>query len=83
MDKHTEAYETVRKALRHDVNSALCWDVMSHLQLEKKNFREAAKCVSNALVHQPVSFLFSVFAFVDKVAACLHLRRTTFILSVS
>eukprot|EP01127_Copromyxa_protea_P006915 TRINITY_DN16851_c0_g1_i1.p1 TRINITY_DN16851_c0_g1~~TRINITY_DN16851_c0_g1_i1.p1 ORF type:complete len:867 (-),score=274.10 TRINITY_DN16851_c0_g1_i1:22-2601(-) len=52
-DKHAEAYELVRKALKSDITSALCWDVMSHLQLEKKNYFEASKCVQNALLHQP------------------------------
>lgn len=57
MDKHDEAYESVRKGLRNDVTSALCWDVMSHLHLEKKNFKEASKCVSNALLFNPVCWV--------------------------
>ncbi|KAM3927115.1 LOW QUALITY PROTEIN: N-alpha-acetyltransferase 16, NatA auxiliary subunit-like [Leptodactylus fuscus] len=49
LDKKEEAYEFVRKGLRNDVKSHVCWHVYGLLQKSDKKYDEAIKCYRNAL----------------------------------
>ena len=48
-----EAYELVRKGLRHDLRSHVCWHVFSLLHRSDRNYTEATKCCLNALRINP------------------------------
>ncbi|XP_012503657.1 PREDICTED: N-alpha-acetyltransferase 16, NatA auxiliary subunit [Propithecus coquereli] len=49
LGKRDEAYEFVRKGLRNDVKSHVCWHVYGLLQRSDKKYDEAIKCYRNAL----------------------------------
>eukprot|EP01121_Diplochlamys_sp_Union-15-3_P011867 TRINITY_DN347_c0_g1_i3.p1 TRINITY_DN347_c0_g1~~TRINITY_DN347_c0_g1_i3.p1 ORF type:complete len:796 (+),score=157.32 TRINITY_DN347_c0_g1_i3:344-2731(+) len=49
MDRKKEAYELVRKGLRYDIKSYVCWNVLALMYRSEKNYFEAAKCYKNAL----------------------------------
>ncbi|GJJ69727.1 N-alpha-acetyltransferase 15/16, NatA auxiliary subunit [Entomortierella parvispora] len=49
LDKKEEAYEFVKKGLRHDLKSHICWHVFGLLYRSDKNYEEALKCYSQAL----------------------------------
>uniref|UniRef100_A0A8D1YMH6 N-alpha-acetyltransferase 16, NatA auxiliary subunit n=1 Tax=Sus scrofa TaxID=9823 RepID=A0A8D1YMH6_PIG len=49
LGKKEEAYEFVRKGLRNDVKSHVCWHVYGLLQRADKKYDEAIKCYRNAL----------------------------------
>ncbi|XP_075805770.1 N-alpha-acetyltransferase 16, NatA auxiliary subunit [Microtus pennsylvanicus] len=49
LGKREEAYEFVRKGLRSDVRSHICWHVYGLLQRSDKKYDEAIKCYRNAL----------------------------------
>ncbi|KAF9897384.1 N-alpha-acetyltransferase 16, NatA auxiliary subunit, partial [Lobosporangium transversale] len=49
MDKKEEAYELVKKGLRQDLKSHICWHVFGLLYRSDKNYEEASKCYINAL----------------------------------
>ncbi|XP_030056406.1 N-alpha-acetyltransferase 16, NatA auxiliary subunit isoform X1 [Microcaecilia unicolor] len=49
LGKKDEAYEFVRKGLRNDVKSHVCWHVYGLLQRSDKKYDEAIKCYRNAL----------------------------------
>ncbi|XP_042541617.1 N-alpha-acetyltransferase 16, NatA auxiliary subunit isoform X3 [Dipodomys spectabilis] len=49
LGKKEEAYEFVRKGLRSDVKSHVCWHVYGLLQRSEKKYDEAIKCYRNAL----------------------------------
>ncbi|KAF9088025.1 N-alpha-acetyltransferase 16, NatA auxiliary subunit [Mortierella sp. GBA35] len=49
LDKKEEAYEFVKKGLRHDLRSHVCWHVFGLLYRSDKNYEEALKCYSQAL----------------------------------
>ncbi|XP_020735412.2 N-alpha-acetyltransferase 16, NatA auxiliary subunit isoform X4 [Odocoileus virginianus] len=49
LGKKEEAYEFVRKGLRNDVKSHVCWHVYGLLQRSDKRYDEAIKCYRNAL----------------------------------
>ncbi|XP_052588619.1 N-alpha-acetyltransferase 16, NatA auxiliary subunit isoform X2 [Peromyscus californicus insignis] len=49
LGKREEAYEFVRKGLRSDVRSHVCWHVYGLLQRSDKKYDEAIKCYRNAL----------------------------------
>ncbi|KAF9941414.1 N-alpha-acetyltransferase 15, NatA auxiliary subunit [Modicella reniformis] len=49
MDKKEEAYEFVKKGLRLDLKSHICWHVLGLLYRSDKNYEEASKCYINAL----------------------------------
>ncbi|XP_038166054.1 N-alpha-acetyltransferase 16, NatA auxiliary subunit isoform X2 [Arvicola amphibius] len=49
LGKREEAYEFVRKGLRSDVKSHICWHVYGLLQRSDKKYDEAIKCYRNAL----------------------------------
>ncbi|CAN8032449.1 unnamed protein product, partial [Ixodes persulcatus] len=47
--KKDEAYEYVRKGLRNDLKSHVCWHVYGLLQRSDRKYDEAIKCYRNAL----------------------------------
>ncbi|KAF9930828.1 N-alpha-acetyltransferase 16, NatA auxiliary subunit [Linnemannia zychae] len=49
LDRKEEAYEFVKKGLRHDLKSHVCWHVFGLLYRSDKNYEEALKCYSQAL----------------------------------
>nr|XP_023407017.1 N-alpha-acetyltransferase 16, NatA auxiliary subunit isoform X5 [Loxodonta africana] len=49
LGRKEEAYEFVRKGLRNDVKSHVCWHVYGLLQRSDKKYDEAIKCYRNAL----------------------------------
>lgn len=49
MGKKEEAYEFVRKGLRNNLRSHVCWHVYGILQRSDKKYDEAIKCYRNAL----------------------------------
>ncbi|KAF9115827.1 N-alpha-acetyltransferase 15, NatA auxiliary subunit [Mortierella sp. AM989] len=49
MDKKEEAYEFVKKGLRYNLKSHICWHVFGLLYRSEKNYEEASKCYINAL----------------------------------
>lgn len=49
MGKKEEAYEFVRKGLRNDLTSHVCWHVYGLLQRSEHKYDEAIKCYRNAL----------------------------------
>ncbi|XP_053253220.1 N-alpha-acetyltransferase 16, NatA auxiliary subunit isoform X1 [Podarcis raffonei] len=49
LGKKEEAYAFVRKGLRNDVKSHVCWHVYGLLQRSDKKYDEAIKCYRNAL----------------------------------
>uniref|UniRef100_A0ABM5FZM3 N-alpha-acetyltransferase 16, NatA auxiliary subunit isoform X2 n=1 Tax=Pogona vitticeps TaxID=103695 RepID=A0ABM5FZM3_9SAUR len=49
LGKKEEAYEFVRRGLRNDVKSHVCWHVYGLLQRSDKKYDEAIKCYRNAL----------------------------------
>ncbi|KAI8994648.1 NMDA receptor-regulated protein 1-domain-containing protein [Pilobolus umbonatus] len=49
LEKKEEGYEYVKKGLRQDLTSHICWHVYGLLHRADKNYEEAAKCYANAL----------------------------------
>jgi peptide alpha-N-acetyltransferase len=49
MGRKDEAYEHVRRGLRNDLKSHVCWHVYGLLQRSDKKYDEAIKCYRNAL----------------------------------
>ncbi|KAF9157580.1 hypothetical protein DFQ27_000908 [Actinomortierella ambigua] len=49
LDKKEEAYEFVKKGLRYDLKSHICWHVFGLLYRADKNYEEALKCYTQAL----------------------------------
>ncbi|KAG5833095.1 N-alpha-acetyltransferase 16, NatA auxiliary subunit-like [Anguilla rostrata] len=49
LGKKEEAYEFVRRGLRNDLKSHVCWHVYGLLQRSDKKYDEAIKCYRNAL----------------------------------
>lgn len=49
MGRKEEAYEHVRRGLRNDLQSHVCWHVYGLLQRSDKKYDEAIKCYRNAL----------------------------------
>uniref|UniRef100_A0A8D3DV94 N-alpha-acetyltransferase 15, NatA auxiliary subunit a n=1 Tax=Scophthalmus maximus TaxID=52904 RepID=A0A8D3DV94_SCOMX len=49
LGKREEAYELVRRGLRNDLKSHICWHVYGLLQRSDKKYDEAIKCYRNAL----------------------------------
>lgn len=48
-----EAYELVRRGLKNDLRSHVCWHVYGLLYRSDRNYREAIKCYLNALRQDP------------------------------
>lgn len=53
VDKKTEAYELVRKGLKNDLKSHVCWHVYGLLYRSDRDYREAIKCYRCALRIDP------------------------------
>ncbi|CAN6442127.1 unnamed protein product [Victoria cruziana] len=53
MDRKTEAYELVRRGLKNDLKSHVCWHVYGLLYRSDREYREAIKCYRNALRIDP------------------------------
>lgn len=53
MDSKAEAYELVRKGLKNDLKSHVCWHVYGLLYRSDREYREAIKCYRNALRIDP------------------------------
>jgi len=49
LGRKEEAYDYVRRGLRHDLRSHVCWHVYGLLQRSDKKYDEAIKCYRNAL----------------------------------
>lgn len=49
LGRKEEAYEFVRRGLRNDLKSHVCWHVYGLLQRSDKKYDEAIKCYRNAL----------------------------------
>ena len=49
LGRKDEAYEYVRRGLRNDLQSHVCWHVYGLLQRSDKKYDEAIKCYRNAL----------------------------------
>lgn len=49
LGRKEEAYEYVRRGLRNDLQSHVCWHVYGLLQRSDKKYDEAIKCYRNAL----------------------------------
>lgn len=49
LGRKDEAYEHVRRGLRNDLKSHVCWHVYGLLQRSDKKYDEAIKCYRNAL----------------------------------
>ena len=59
LGRKEEAYEYVRRGLRNDLQSHVCWHVFGLLQRSDRKYDEAIKCYRNALKW-------------DKVLCCSH-----------
>ncbi|CAI5490805.1 unnamed protein product [Closterium sp. Naga37s-1] len=53
MEKKTQAYELVRKGLKFDLSSHVCWHVYGLLYRSDRLYRDAIKCYLNALRIDP------------------------------
>ncbi|KAJ6846813.1 N-alpha-acetyltransferase 15, NatA auxiliary subunit [Iris pallida] len=53
MDRKSEAYELVRRGLKNDLKSHVCWHVYGLLYRSDRDYREAIKCYRNALRIDP------------------------------
>ncbi|KAJ1550622.1 N-alpha-acetyltransferase 16, NatA auxiliary subunit, partial [Nowakowskiella sp. JEL0078] len=49
LDKKEEAYEFIKKGLKNDLTSHICWHVYGLLYRADKNYEEAVKCYTHAL----------------------------------
>lgn len=49
LGRKEEAYDHVRRGLRNDLKSHVCWHVYGLLQRSDKKYDEAIKCYRNAL----------------------------------
>eukprot|EP00903_Cladosiphon_okamuranus_P008678 g8317.t1 len=53
MGKKEEAHDHVRRGLRQDLRSHVCWHVYGLLHRSERNYAEAIKSYLNALKHEP------------------------------
>lgn len=53
MERKSEAYELVRRGLKNDLKSHVCWHVYGLLYRSDREYREAIKCYLNALRIDP------------------------------
>ncbi|KAL2608858.1 hypothetical protein R1flu_027431 [Riccia fluitans] len=53
MDRKAEAYELVRRGVKNDLKSHVCWHVYGLLYRSDREYREAIKCYRNALRIDP------------------------------
>ncbi|KAK9461177.1 NMDA receptor-regulated protein 1-domain-containing protein [Lipomyces oligophaga] len=53
MDNREEGHELIKRGLRNDLSSFICWHVYGLYYRTEKNFEEAAKCYAQALKYDP------------------------------
>ena len=53
MDRKAEAYELVRKGVKMDIKSHVCWHVYGLLYRSDRDYLQAIKCYRGALRHDP------------------------------
>lgn len=53
LDKKEEAYDLVRKGLKHDMKSHVCWHVFGLLYRADRDYRQAVNCYKQALKIDP------------------------------
>ena len=53
MDKKTEAYELVRRGVKQDIKSHVCWHVYGLLYRSDRDYLQAIKCYRGALRQDP------------------------------
>lgn len=53
IDRKEEGWECVRKGLRNDLKSHICWHVYGLLYRAERNYEESMKCYVNALKFDP------------------------------
>ena len=53
MEKKSEAYELVRKGVKLDIKSQVCWHVYGLLYRSDREYLQAIKCYRGALRHDP------------------------------
>jgi len=53
VDKKTEAYELVRRGVKQDIKSQVCWHVYGLLYRSDREYLQAIKCYRGALRHDP------------------------------
>ena len=51
MERKTEAYELVRKGVKQDIKSHVCWHVYGLLYRSDREYLQAIKCYRGALRH--------------------------------
>ena len=51
--KKEESYEYIKKGIRNDIRSHICWHAYGLMHRSDNNYREAAKCYMNALRIDP------------------------------
>jgi peptide alpha-N-acetyltransferase len=57
MEKQSEAEESIRKGLKMNLKSHVCWHVYGLMHRANRNYGEAIKCYLNALRIDPVNIL--------------------------
>lgn len=57
LDRKEEAHELVKKGLKIDLTSPVCWHVYGLLHRGEKNYEEAIKCYLQSLRIDKVFFL--------------------------
>ena len=71
LGRKEEAYEYVKRGLKNDLRSHVCWHVYGLLQRADHKYDEAIKCYRNALkwdkVYFVLLFIFRLFTLVDLI----------------
>lgn len=57
MNRKEEGLELIRKGVRLDLTSHICWHVFGIAHKADKNYEEALKCYTQALRFDKVSFV--------------------------
>ena len=57
MGKHDDAQENVKRGLKNDIKSHVCWHVYGLLQRAEKKYDEAIKAYRNALRIDKVRYI--------------------------
>lgn len=55
LGKREEGVELVKKGVRLDLQSHICWHVYGLVHKQDRNYEEALKCYTQALKYDPVS----------------------------
>ena len=67
LGKKEEAYDYVRRGLRNDLTSHVCWHVFGLLQRSDRKYDEAIKCYRNALKWDKVSDIFTMSCYMSVI----------------